>query len=153
MMRAMDGHEVPGESVGSNRWYRLIRDDQGYRLHATGGGPDARFPDTDEGAERAWAEFRKRSAEVQHAHRVASTPRWLFGAVVASSVGWVVTGVFAVPGFFFSGRIFDESWFRWMQTANQILYQLLIGSLAVLIGWWAYRKLSAELSAELSRPG
>ena len=129
------------ESVGSNRWYQLARDEQGYVLHAKGGGPDTRFPNTDEGAEQAWDEFKRRSDEAQSAHRSASFPRWLFAAVVVIAIAWMITGIVSSLAFFGSS-LFNQSWFRWTQIADQMLYHFLIGSTAVLVSWWVYLKLS-----------
>ena len=134
------GEGALDEQVGANRWFVLLRDEQGYLLVPADGGDGTRFPDTDEGAEEAWSEFQQRSAVERRAHRAASIPRWLFGFVVAATIVWVIVGLITSLSWGSSGSL--GNWWRWFQEADEFLYHVVLGSVAVLVSLLAYRWLS-----------
>ena len=89
--------------VGANRWFMLLHDEDGYTLWAIQSDADeplGSYPDTDEGADEAWAAFEQRTSDARRARSAG----WLAAVVVIAGIVWVlstlVTGsVFAYAGF------------------------------------------------------
>lgn len=136
------------ETFDANDRFVVVRDDEGYGVWRLDdleeGEPLERFPDTDEGYERAaarWKIFTKADRRERRPFHVAVTAalKWL---VIVSAAIWVLaaalTGVlfFEVNALSFDGDgIFDEL-FKWSQVVSGVAQPLTMGGFAVYAILW-----------------
>lgn len=130
------------EAFDANRRFVVVRDDEGYgvwRLEdIEDGDPIERFPDDDEGYERAvgrWRELTK--ADRGGRERWFPRIKWV---VLVSAVVWALSG--ALLGILFSqvsnldqGDLF-ETLFQWGQIANSTAQPLTLGGFAAYVVLW-----------------
>jgi hypothetical protein len=129
------------EAFDTNARFVVIRDDEGYgvwRLDDLEGEPIERFPDDDDGYERAAERWKSLTrADRRGRDRWLSRIKWV---VLVSAVVWALSGV--VSGVLFlqisdlNQRGLFESLARWAQIANFAAQPLTIGGAAAYVVLW-----------------
>ena len=137
--------ESPGgrfETFDANERFVVVRDEEGYGVwrmdDLEAGEPIERFPDDDEGYERA-AERWKELTRGDRRGRDRWLPRikWI---VVVSAVVWALSGALSGALFFQISSLDQsglfQSLFRWGQIASSIAQPLTLGGFAVYVVLW-----------------
>lgn len=130
------------EAFDANDRFVVIRDDEGYGVWRLDdleeGEPIERFPDDDDGYERAAERWR----ELTRADR-GDRDRWLpriKWVVLVSAVVWALSGALSGTLIFEissldQGGLF-QTLFRWGQVANSLAQPLTLGGFAVYVVLW-----------------
>jgi hypothetical protein len=130
------------EVFDSNARFVVIRDDDGYGVwrldDLEDGEPIERFPDDDDGYERAAERWRQLTRTVRRGHE-----RWLpriKWVVVVSAVVWALAGAVSAILFFqvsnLGQRGFFETLTRWAQITTFAAQPLTIGGAATYVVLW-----------------
>ena len=131
------------ETFDANDRFVVIRDEEGYGVWRLGelgeGDPIERFPDGDEGYERAaerWRELTK--ADRRDRDRWLPRIKWV---VLVSAVVWALSGALSGALFFEVGVNFDQGdlfqeLFKWAQLANSVAQPLTVGGFAAYVIIW-----------------
>jgi hypothetical protein len=131
------------EVFDANARFVVIRDGEGYGVWRLDdleeGQPIERFPDDDEGYERAaerWRELTK--AARRDRDRWLPRIKWV---VLVSAVVWALSGALSGALFFEVGVNFDQGdlfqeLFKWAQLANSVAQPLTVGGFAAYVILW-----------------
>lgn len=130
------------EAFDANDRFVVIRDEEGYAVWRLDdleeGEPIERFPDDDEGYERAaerWKALTK--ADRPDRDRWLSWIKWV---VLVSAVVWALSGVLSGVLYFqissINQRGLFQELFKWGQIANSTAQPLTLGGFAVYVVLW-----------------
>ena len=130
------------EAFDANDRFVVIRDEEGYAVWRLDdleeGEPIERFPDDDEGYERAaerWKALTK--ADRRDRDRRLSWIKWV---VLVSAVVWALSGVLSGVLYFqissINQRGLFQELFKWGQIANSTAQPLTLGGFAVYVVLW-----------------
>jgi hypothetical protein len=127
----------------ANARFVVVRDEEGYGVWRLDdleeGEPIERFPDDDEGYERAaerWRELTK--ADRRDRDRWLPRIKWV---VLVSAVVWALSGALSGALFFEVGVNFDQGdlfqeLFKWAQLASSVAQPLTVGGFAAYVILW-----------------
>jgi hypothetical protein len=130
------------EAFDANERFVVIRDEQGYGIWRLDdleeGDPIERFPDNDEGYERAAVRWRELTrADRRDRDRWLPRIKWV---VLVSAVVWALSGALSALLFFEVSDLNQGGLFqtlaRWAQIANFAAQPFTIGGAAVYVVLW-----------------